>query len=585
MKLVLTHYLRSMRERDEFDRLLPELLVAMDYVPLFKPQAGIRQHGVDFAAVGESPEDGVRELLLFVIKQGDIGRREWSAGEPADLRPSLIEVLDVYLTTHIAPEYADLRKVVVVATTGDFKQELSLNWKGFVECHQAAASFQFWHGDHVAGLLEKYLLNENLFAAEDRLDLRKALALAGDRDYAFGDFLNLLRRQLGLGLDGSLTGLPAERRQLLKIIPRVNLATQICAHWAQSEGDSRQALWVSERSLLWVWHRILLCEPDDRAPLYKSFSELWSTYTNASRRYIEAMHQHFLVRDGMSGYCRESAEYSLMLFEHIGIVATIGLSQALMSAANQEVSDRYQENASNIVDVLCALIENHPASGSPRLDRNIIDISLALILLVGTNSHAEAKEWLEALAYRLNFSFLRKRMFPIGTDSLDDLVDFEVNGDDEVADAMMSTSWTLSTIAAWCAMLGLDRHYTLLAKGSIGDYANVCGQLWHPAGEWHSRWYFEASHRESGETEAPYLLPIDPAELLARAKELLGLERYEWAKHSPALRAGLWPLDFIACRHFRTPVPPHFWYGLARLNQRSDAGDCSNSTLVEDLAK
>jgi len=37
MKLVLSQYLRTLRERDEFDRLMPELLFEMGYVTLSTP--------------------------------------------------------------------------------------------------------------------------------------------------------------------------------------------------------------------------------------------------------------------------------------------------------------------------------------------------------------------------------------------------------------------------------------------------------------------------------------------------------------------------------------------------------------------
>lgn len=570
MKLILAHYLRTLRERDEFDRLLPELLIEMGYVPLAKPQTGVRQYGVDFAAVGKSPDDGVKEILFFVIKQGDIGRSDWDGDPKTSVRPSLVEVIDVYLTTHIAPEHLQLRKVIVVATTGDFKQEIQLNWKGFVESNQSKASFQFWGGDYVAGLLERHLLNENLFAAQDRIDLRKALALAGDRDYSFTDLLNILRRQLGLKHDGSLTDPPLEKNPLIKAIQRVNLATQVCAHWAQTDGDRRQALWVSERALLWVWHRIQLCAPADRRALYGPFSELWSAYLKASRQYFEVMQQHFTVRDGMGGYCRENAEFSLVLFEHIGLLATTGLNQVLTPSNDNEAAKVKDQNAHVIAEALCDLIRNNEASASPRLDRHATDICLALILLVATNRHKEASAWLDDIAYRLNFSFLRKRMFPIGTDSLDDLVDFDVNGDKESADALMRTSWMLATIAAWCALMGLDKSYMLLANAHAKEYSNVCTQLWHPTAEWPQQWYYQAAHHELGDTEAPYALPEEPASLCSRVDEFLKLERYEWAVHSLAVPAGLFALDFVACRHFQMPVPASFWYRVACIKNGSD---------------
>ena len=574
MKLILAHYLRTLRERDEFDRLLPELLIEMGYVPLAKPQTGVRQYGVDFAAVGQSAEDGVKEILLFVIKQGDIGRTEWDGDPKTSVRPSLVEVLDVYLTTHIAPEHSKLRKVIVVATTGDFKQEIQLNWKGFVESNQSRALFQFWGGDHVAGLLERHLLNENLFATQDRLDLRKALALAGDRDYTFTDFLKVLRRQLGLEHNGSLSDPPWEKKQLIKAIRRVNLATQVCAHWAQSDGDRKQALWVTERALLWTWHRIQLYDPADRQALYGPLFDMWAAYLNTSKQYFEVMQQHFTVRDGMSGYCREKYEFSLVLFEHIGLLATIGLCQALTPSDGDEEAKVKGQNAHVIADALCDLIRNNEASGSPRLDRHATDICLALLLLVVTSRHEEASAWLVDIAYRLNFSFLRKRMFPIGTDSLDDLVDFDVSGDEESATTLMRTSWMLATVAAWCALRGLDESYKLLANAHAKDYPNVCAQLWHPTAEWPQQWYCQAAHHELGDTEAPYALPEDPASLCSRVDEFLKLERYEWTAHSPATQVGLLALDFVACRHFQMPVPASFWYRVA--GNKIGSGDSSD---------
>ena len=210
MRLIISQFLRTLRERDEFDRLLPDLLLAMGYVPLAKPQTGVRQFGVDLAAVGRSPVDGIEEMLLLVIKQGDLGRRDWDNGDPTSVRPSLNEVLDVYLTKLIAPEHAGLRKVIILATTGDLKQDVETNWTAYKEQNGARASFDFWGGDRVSDLIERYMLDENLFAPKDRADLRKSLALASDPEYDFRDLSRLLLRQLGLTTDGKDRG--SERR-------------------------------------------------------------------------------------------------------------------------------------------------------------------------------------------------------------------------------------------------------------------------------------------------------------------------------------------------------------------------------------
>ena len=392
MRLIVTQFLRTLRERDEFDRLLPDLLLTMGYVPLSKPQTGVRQFGVDQAAVGTSPIDGLDELLLFVIKRGDIGRREWDNPEPTAIRSTLNEVLDFYLPKLVAPEHAALRKVVVLATTGDIKQDVEPLWTSFKAANEAKAKFDFWGGDKVADLIERYMLDENLFAADDRSDLRKALALAGDGEYDLRDLNRLLLRQLGLTAEGALTQPAADDRVLRKAVRRVHLASKICAHWAHADGDARQALWISERALLWTWHRVQLIEESQGPSLHDEVAHLWSSYTAAAADYLDAIGPHLGVRDGMAGYGSEGAELSVVLFEHIGMLSTIGMACILEPRTNDQVAKVIEGNVRTIADSLCALISNNPASATPRLDSQVIDISLALMFMVGADRVSKAKE-------------------------------------------------------------------------------------------------------------------------------------------------------------------------------------------------
>lgn len=576
MKLVLSQYLRTLRERDEFDRLLPELVSEMGYVPLVKPQAGTRQFGVDFPAAGKSPEDGADELLLFVIKQGDIGRREWSDGAPTAVRPSIEEVLDVFLTKHVPAGYENHRKVIVVATTGDLVQDTLANWSGFTERHTTEEiKFDFWGADRVAGLLEQHLLNENLFDADDRSDLRKSLALAGDSEYQFADLRRLLLRQLGLKADGTLDdrGAAQARNDLIKALRRVHLAARVCAYWADAEGERRQGLWVLERTILWCFHRVQLQDLQSNNRVLQELTDLWSSYAHASQRYYELIRPHFEVRDGMSGYCREGAEYAVVLFEQIGLMATIGLAQALTSKEEPEERARAMANARSIADALVALLRNHSACASPRLDNHAIDISLALTLLAMTGHRDAAHCWLSELTGRLNFVFLLRRHLPVGSDSFDDLIELDVNDDEVLKSTTLQTSWLLATIASWCAVLELDDLYAVLARGHAENYSEVGAQLWHPGTDWRSVWYFAPGHHRHGTSEAPYAMPLEAKVLRARIQEFNASRRVQWEEHSPALAVGLWPVDFLACRHFKTPVPATVWYRIGEPPSVTEAVD------------
>lgn len=109
MKVLILQYIKTLKERNELDRLLPNLLLSMNIVPLFTTQTGTRQYGVDIAAIGKDPEDGRKKVFLFVIKQKDLGRVEWDTGINS-IRPSLNEIFDVYIRNHLLPEHKYLPK-------------------------------------------------------------------------------------------------------------------------------------------------------------------------------------------------------------------------------------------------------------------------------------------------------------------------------------------------------------------------------------------------------------------------------------------------------------------------------------------
>lgn len=570
MRLVLTQFLRTLKERDEFDRLLPDLLLAMGYVPLAKPQTGVRQYGVDLAAVGTG-DDGIKELLLLVIKRGDIGRRDWDNGEPQSVRPSLNDVFDIYIPKLIAPEYARLRKRVILATTGDLKQEVEINWTSYKENKASEAEFDFWGGDRVADLIERYMLDQNLFAADDRTDLHKALALVAESDYDCRDLSRLLLRQLGLSPDGGLKEPAEETRTLIKTLRRVHLASQICTHWARSEGDVRRALWICERVLLWSCHRIFMVAASEREKLYPALASLWQSYVDAASDYVEVIQPHVAIRDGMAGYGGEGAEIASVLFENLGLLASVGLA----ALSEQDPEDAEQRrivlaNVHAVADLVATLIANNAALGSPRLDGHVVDISLALVLLVISGRIEVAKDWLATLIMRLDYTYRVKRKFPIGTDSLEDLVALDVDGKDneELQGRLMSASWCLATFAAWAVLLGLKDSFEVLAEGASSHYSNVCAQLWHPTLGWPTNWYF-GSALEQGDTEAPIEISDFDA-MAARMQTFLNIEKYKWQDASPSAELGLFGVDFIACRHFRMPVPASFWYRLSYASQ--DAG-------------
>lgn len=164
MKLLVKDYLKGLRERDELDRLLPDLLSEMGLHVFMIPQQGPRQFGVDCGAVGRLPRGAEKRLYLFVIKCGDITKGEWSR-EGQGVRASIEECFDVYIPRFVPPEYVHLPVTICICCGGDVRQEISPNVDSYkaIEGRKHRCEIKTWNGDYIAGLIAEHFCNTKLF--------------------------------------------------------------------------------------------------------------------------------------------------------------------------------------------------------------------------------------------------------------------------------------------------------------------------------------------------------------------------------------------------------------------------------------
>jgi len=99
----------------------------------------------------------------------------------------------------------------------------------------------------------------------------------------------------------------------------------------------------------------------------------------------------------------------------------------------------------------------------------------------------------------------------------------------------------------------------------------VCLQLWHPTQELAKHLYYWPAQYHCGESEAPITLPDSSSEFRDMMKAVLDSERHDIIDKSSAGLAGIVALDLIACRHYRTPVAPYFWYRLLKTSPKGGA--------------
>jgi len=411
MKLIIREYLSLLKESKELDQLLPDLLLAMDIEPISRTQSGVRQYGVDVAAVGID-ENGKKTLFLFTIKQGDIGRSDWDAREQS-VRQSLDEIKDVYLTTHILPEHKNLKKKIILCTGGELKQEVQLNWKGYVERNsiEGKVEYDFWGGDKLSLLIEKYIFNEHLVPEKFRSQFRKTLSLLSDPDYDLNDYYNILDELL-LRTNYRNIDSQSTQKKIKKTLRTVHLGLNIITAWARNENNLKPAVYAAERTVINTWNFLRRNSLFEKQSILSIFYEIYLTLFRIYAEYVKKIQQYCYVEDGLHVTSQHYLLECLNVFEQLGIITISGI--AFMYQAYLEKNENLMESASAIADMLKRLIENHLSTRSPCYDNHIIEINLALYLLYFFNEKDFVRMWIEEIINHISFAYLRMgKYFPI----------------------------------------------------------------------------------------------------------------------------------------------------------------------------
>jgi hypothetical protein len=568
MRLVVREYLSMLRERDELDALLPDLLLSMDVTPISRAQAGVRQNGVDVAAVGPDPDDeGKSKLFLLVVKQGDLDRGSWDSGTQA-IRPSLNEIFDVYLPQHVADEHKPLPKKIIVCCNGDMKQSVEGNWNGYKRQHADLGSIEldFWGGDKLAALVERHFLDEYLFPESARKKMRKTIALADQNEEDPHHFYSLVHETL-FERDLPTDDTPSARRRRRHALRLLNLSLNIVFHWCQEANNLRPALLCAERTVLLAWDWMRQGEVLDCQTTVMEFVRLFSTYLNVTLAYAEKLAPLCMVRDGLTGQWEGELEYPLRTFETIGVFGVLVMALTSLVGGAEDSHPKKQgmrKTAQECAQVLAALIKNNPAAATPRYDGHAIDIALGLLALTKAGLHSQAIGWLENLGVRIWFAYHAGNHFPISTDSYDDLVAMQF-GQAPPKEKLMELSTLLPMLAHWHVVLDLPEAYKEFRNNVVQTFTQTALQLWFPDHKTEDHLYRENAGFTSGTTLAPIYLPGTLHELKIEIQRLR--EARPIPENLSCFSHGWSILGLMASRHFRTPVIPAYWQEVVSITE------------------
>ena len=236
MRLIIKEYLVALKEKDELDFLVADLLLEQGYITDNKPETGNRQFGVDIQAHKRN------ELLLCVIKQGNLNRQNWD-GSPNAVRGSINEIRDVYVRM-LSDEQKKKKLRIAVVTNGVLDEAVRFSWEGFVNANQEwngiPVTIELWNIDKLVEDVEVFLLNEHLFTSEMQSMLRKALYFVEEPDYKSAYFEQIVDTYLSRLRECE------KKKQFQKEAASLHLATQMIATYAANAHIYKIGVKISE---------------------------------------------------------------------------------------------------------------------------------------------------------------------------------------------------------------------------------------------------------------------------------------------------------------------------------------------------
>lgn len=558
MKLVIRQYLASLKERGELDALLPDLLSQIGLEVFLKPGIGSRQYGVDVGAYGKLSEDSENKVYLFSVKSGDLDRKDWDSGNPQDLRPSINEIIDVFISSRIPAEYKDKSIEICLCFGGEVKEEVRANVSMFLDrATSDKVSFSEWNGDRLAALIEQYMLREELLPENCRGLLRKSLAMIDEPDISFKYF-----SQLTISLTKTDDIQP---KQILTGIRQLYLCLWILYAWCREEDNLESVFLSAEFTLLNTWEAIKFALGKKNKVAIATLTTLDSIFIlnqQILNQYLEEkIIPHADNLYALSHAVRPSCEVdvNLKLFDVLGRLALGGfwsywyLEQ--LDKDNEESQRFFSEMVVNYQETIKKLVVNNPMLFTPYKDEQAIDLVLALWLLSLDKKHwKDIHNWLMRMTNEILQMLRIHGKYPANITTYAELIEHPTAKTEEYRKSITKGSILYPYISTFSAIMGFVEPYETI-KRIKEEFLSHCNFQVYFLDE-SSENNFYRSDKIHGATLSNVCVTETPSVLM---EQLVNeCEQSNKVYEMSAFKYACWPIILTGCRHYRLPVPMHF---------------------------
>lgn len=560
MKLIIREYLYALKEREELDAVLPDLLSELGLNVFSRPGRGTRQDGVDVAAVG-SLDDGDEKVYLFSIKAGNLTRHTWDGSGIQALRPSLNEIFDAYIPNRLPNEHRTKDIIICLCFGGDIQEQVRPQVEGYIKANtRQNITFEEWNGDKLSTLIQTNFLKEDLMPKQSRSKLRKSLALIDEPIVSYQHFAELIR---------SLANSDEKKdNDIVTSIRQINICLWILYAWCRDAGNLESAYLSSELSLLIGWEitRKYVDKRNKNAKaIHSSYDSLLIVFEQISNQYLGEKivpHTNKLHALSTAVHASSDLDINLKLFDIIGRIAICGLWTYWNYLRLPDEMDDTKKDAWDRIQILMVatkqIISNNPILFLPIKDEQAIDINLLILFLgIDKNNNKDIIVWLSEMVRRIEFSLSFKNKYPCVKDSYFDLLDHPQRNENYFKESTAG-SILYPIIALTASLLEDESIYSEIQTIKSKHLQHCTFQLWYPD-ETSEDLYF-TDRNSHGSVLTNVCIERTSKEFEEQVfKECAHMTYYD--ELSPT-KIGMWPLILLASRHYRLPVPPHFMKGL-----------------------
>jgi len=556
MNFLTSEYLALLKEDGELDTLLIDILNSKGITPISKPQKG-RQYGVDIAAIGKD-KDGVEKLFLITVKQGDIKRSTWDSGQNS-VRQSLNEIRETYINTSLTTRQKKLPKIIILATNGILEQTTLISWAQYTKkFKEKGLEYDFWGIDNISKMVSENILSERLFNSEMRSLLKKTLAFLELKEYDLKHYKELV----DLILDKPVK----TKKSIQKRLKLLQICLNIIFKWSEDNGYLKSAIQASNKTILKAFEWLNNQGHFKERYIYLEFYNIHLLRRKIGIAYFNKVNDHYFTEHSLQRYSRNQIEYNLTVWEEIGILANIGLTeirhyQYHFDANAPEHSAVYEESAMTISEALVSLINTNPPSHYPLYDDHIIDIEPAMRFLYMTGKKEECIKWLRMLVVGIHDAKMLKRFFPLFRTNYENLIDYYVGNKKQDE----KSSMLLTLLADWSVILDSNEAYDDLKKvlELFDNKLNI--QIWFPKLETQEFYLKDGYSRESGKVKHSIILYDSKVDYKKEMEEELNLFTVE--KDFDSVKIGYDFIFTITSLYHRELPFPFFWRRFIEVNE------------------